>query len=119
MAIEIYSGFSSNSYMKKALAGFALCAAATTAMAWGPREQGLLAGIAGTLIIQQIFKGEGQAQTQNPPPATQPPVVVYQRVEPIIIYQTPLPPLRVQPFCIYHPFHLPDGRLIGYTKSCH
>jgi len=102
-----------NKTMKTLLISSVLALSVTSANAWGDREQGALAGILGTLIFQQIQKNN------QPQPSLQGPVVIQQRVEPIIIYVPPLPPLPQAPFCMYHPFHAPDGRLIGYTKSCH
>jgi hypothetical protein len=99
--------------MKTLIISSILALSATTANAWGDKEQGALAGILGTLIFQQIHK------QQQPQPSIQPPVVIQQRVEPIIIYVPPLPPLPQAPYCMYHPFHDAYGRLIGYTKSCH
>lgn len=55
--------------MTKILAALALALAAVTpAHAWGDREQGILAGIAGTLIWQHIQQGHAQ-------PLPVPPVV--------------------------------------------
>lgn len=62
-------------------------AIATPALAWGEREQGALAGIVGTLILQQIAR-DGQAA---PVPAPRPPVVygggVY--VPPVVVHVPP------------------------------
>lgn len=70
----------------------------TSALAWGPREQGIVTGVAGLWIFQQLQRA-GQPQ--------QPPVVVYQ--QPPVIYQAPpaqmTPPVVVQPqqFCEWTP----------------
>lgn len=68
--------------MKKTIATLALVATAfsTPAMAWGEREQGILTGIVGTLIIQDIQRGQ---QPQHYP---QQPVIVQQ--QPQVIYRT-------------------------------
>jgi len=72
----------------------------TSAFAWGPREQGIVTGVAGLWIFQQLQRA-GQAQ---------PPVVVYQ--QPPVVYQPPVinqapmtPPVIVQPqqFCEWAP----------------
>jgi hypothetical protein len=53
--------------MKKAIvAGLIAVAAVGQAYAWGPREQGALAGIAGTLFYQQITR----PQVVGQPPVT-------------------------------------------------
>ena len=52
--------------MKKALVALIAVAAIGSAHAWGPREQGALAGIAGTLFFQQINQPRVVAQ----PPVT-------------------------------------------------
>jgi hypothetical protein len=56
---------------------------ATSAQAWGDREQGALAGIVGTLIWQKL-------ESQNQPPRPQ---VIHQPVytPPTVIYQYPQP----------------------------
>ena len=51
-----------------------------SALAWGEREQGALAGIAGLWVIQQLHRG-GQPQViyqQTPPVVVQQPVIVQQ-----------------------------------------
>lgn len=58
--------------------------ASASAHAWGPREQGIVAGAAGLWIFQQLNKA-GQPQqviVQQPP-------VVYQ--QPPVVYQAPVP----------------------------
>jgi hypothetical protein len=67
--------------MKKTItlvaAGLTL-AFATSAHAWGPREQGALAGIAGTLIFQHITQPHVQAAPVQPAPVyVEPPRYVY------------------------------------------
>lgn len=49
--------------MKKFLA-IALMIVATQANAWGDREQGIVAGIAGTLFLQHIANNNAQRQPQ-------------------------------------------------------
>ena len=65
--------------MKKILATAAVIGAmaSTPAMAWGDREQGILTGIIGTLIIQDINRGHSQPHypQQQPVIVQQPPVV--------------------------------------------
>lgn len=57
--------------MKTAIALITAALTATSAQAWGEREQGALAGIVSTLIIQQIHK-----DSQERAPREQPPVVI-------------------------------------------
>lgn len=65
--------------MKKILATAAVIAmtATTQAHAWGDREQGILTGIIGTLIIQDINRGQSTTHypQQQPVIVQQPPVV--------------------------------------------
>lgn len=42
--------------MKKLIIAALAASLSTSALAWGDREQGALAGIAGTLLIQEIIK---------------------------------------------------------------
>lgn len=72
--------------MKTAITLIAAALTATSAHAWGDREQGALAGIIGTLIIQQIYR-DGQERPQR----EQPPVVVRERPAPVIVYRQPAP----------------------------
>ena len=90
--------------MKKVIAGLLVSMMfSTSAMAWGEREQGILAGVAGLWIFQQLDKA-GKPQ--------QPPVVVYQNppvYQQAPVYQNPpvqvTPPVVVQPqqFCEWTP----------------
>ena len=65
-------------FIVTAIAGLVL---SSSAFAWGEREQGALAGIAGMWVIQQLQRG-GQPQVihQQTPPVVvqQPPVIVQQ-----------------------------------------
>jgi hypothetical protein len=67
--------------MKNLTAALVLSALASSpALAWGEREQGILAGAAGALIIQKIFENDRQAQVVPQPqivvPPQQPQVIV-------------------------------------------
>lgn len=69
---------------------------AAQAQAWGPREQGALAGIAGTLLFQAITQAQPQVQgTGYPPvqvggyPQNYPQPQVYPQQQPQIILQAP------------------------------
>lgn len=65
---------------------------ATSAQAWGDREQGALAGIVGTLIWQKL-------ESQNQPPRPQ---VIHQPVyiPPTVIYQTQQPQTERQCYVV-------------------
>lgn len=72
--------------MKKALALIIAASMATPALAWGPREQGALAGIVGTLIFQHVAKDAHSGPVVHPQPVYVPsPVVVYP--QPVIVTQ--------------------------------
>jgi DMSO/TMAO reductase YedYZ molybdopterin-dependent catalytic subunit len=49
--------------MKQLAAALALMLAATSAQAWGAREQGMLIGVAGTLLFQHVARAQ---QPQQP-----------------------------------------------------
>jgi len=63
----------------------AVCSYAPAAHAWGAREQGILTGVAGLWVYQQLAK---------------PPVVVYQQ-PPVYIPQHPAPVYVPQPQVVY------------------
>lgn len=62
--------------MKKILTSIAVASAvfSGTANAWGDREQGVLQGIAGTLIFQHIMREQSRASQPEPQP---PQVIVH------------------------------------------
>jgi hypothetical protein len=69
----------------------------SSAFAWGPREQGALAGIAGLWAFQKLQRaGQPQVIYQQTPP------VIYQQTPPVIYQQTP-PVIMQQPPVIYAP----------------
>ena len=70
--------------MKKLVLSIALAASASTpAFAWGDREQGILAGVIGTMILQNT------GVIQRPPVVVQQPPVVVQQ-PPVVIQQQPV-----------------------------
>lgn len=74
--------------MKQAIALIAAAAISTPALAWGDREQGVLAGIVGTLILQNIHR-DSQRTIPNPQPVYVPgPVIVQQ--PPVVVHQPPV-----------------------------
>lgn len=83
--------------MKQVLTLIAAACVSTSAAAWGDREQGILAGIVGTLILQNAQRDRS---VPNPPPVyvpgpvviQQPPVIVTQ---PEVVIVQPRPPQQV------------------------
>ena len=71
--------------MKKTILALALVATASTAMAWGDREQGALLGL--------IIGGHIASQYQRAPVYVQPPAVYYQ---PAPVYVQPAPVVYLQ-----------------------
>ena len=57
----------------------------SSAFAWGPREQGILSGVAGLWVFQQLQRaGQPQVIYQQTPP------VIYQQTPPVIVQQPPV-----------------------------
>jgi len=74
--------------MKKILATAAVIGAmaSTPAMAWGEREQGILTGIVGTIILQDIYGNRHHGHVQQQPQViVQQPAPVYQNNTTVII----------------------------------
>lgn len=94
-----------------------------TSHALNDREQGVLAGIVGTLILQHVVKNP-HGQTQQPPVVVQQPapVIIQPRViqpAPVIVYPVPYPNATGRQYCSSTPYHDHHGRLLGYTYTCH
>ena len=69
----------------------------SSAFAWGPREQGALAGIAGLWAFQQLQRA-GQPQVIY----QQTPTVIYQQTPPVIMQQPPvIDAPQPQQYCEY------------------
>lgn len=114
--------------MKKFLA-VALMIAATQAHAWGEREQGIVAGVFGTILLQKIAE-QNQQPVYSQPPVTvgeqpvysQPQVIVQQ---PQIIVQRPRytqqPRMYIpapQNRCDVVPMYDHWGRWVGQQTVC-
>lgn len=107
--------------MKTVIALIIAALSATSAHAWGDREQGALVGIIGTIVLQQVYKDSEQRQERRDPPVVirerQTPVIVYRQPPAVIIQDTPqvmCPPglaeFYVQRFDRYgRPFYVFDG----------
>jgi len=76
--------------MKTAIALITAALTATSAHAWGDREQGALAGIIGTLILTQIQRDSERHERH------QPQVIVRERPAPVIVYRQPHPAVIIQ-----------------------
>jgi len=81
--------------MKKVVFALAVVGSliSNSAMAWGPREQGALAGIAGLWAYQQLERAGRQPQTVYVQPQT-----VYVQPQPVYVQPQPyyaLPPQQV------------------------
>lgn len=112
--------------MKKFIVAVAIFAGFTAqAHAWGAREQGILAGIAGTVILGSILNNQGSAQPVGYPPVQvggypqqypqqypQAPVIINQ---PPVIVQAPRPHQRV---CDSFPQLDVYGRYYGQRTVC-
>jgi len=74
--------------MKKILATVAVIGAmaSSPAMAWGDREQGILTGVIGTIILQDIYGNRNHGHVQQQPQViVQQPAPVYQNNTTVII----------------------------------
>lgn len=91
----------------KFITGMILSSAITAAHAWGDREQGILAGIAGYWLYNQLNRNDPQ------PPA--PPVV--QQNPPVYVYPAP-PVYSYRPRCYQVPTVDQYGRVLYYRQYC-
>lgn len=79
--------------MKKYIVAVLVCLSfSSSAFAWGPREQGVLSGVAGLWVFQQLQRaGQPQVIYQQTPPV----YPVYQQAPPVIYAPQP------QQYCEY------------------
>ena len=97
--------------LRAIIAGLLITSSSTPALAWGDREQGILAGIAGVWLFNQLTRDD-----QRPTQPAQPPSVVYQ---PAPVYVYPEPPVYVhRPRCHYFPVVDQFGRVMYYRQHC-
>lgn len=98
--------------MKKIILSIVLVGAVTGANAWGPREQGVLAGAAGLWAVEQLAKPQQVIQQPTyvmPPPIQAVPVYVYpvQQPTPAPVYGNVVTPM-VAYYCesarLYYPY---------------
>ena len=100
--------------MKTLIAFTAAALISSPAFAWGEREQGALAGIAGTLLIQQIANQPRQPQQYYPQPQ-------YQQPQVNNYYSYPQREVHIypyQPTCVNQPIIDHRGHSIGYQTIC-
>jgi len=100
---------------------------AAQAQAWGPREQGALAGVVGTLLFQAVTQAQPQVQGSGYPPVqvggypqNYPQPQVYQQ-QPQIIVQTPpviYQQAPMQRVCDSFPQYDVYGRFHGQRTVC-
>lgn len=84
---------------------------AGSAQAWGEREQGFVAGIAGAWLFNQLSRPDPQ------PPWVVPPAPA---VTPAPVYVYPEPPVYVyRPRCYYVPTVDHYGRVLYYRQRCY
>jgi hypothetical protein len=103
--------------MKTVIALITAALTATSAQAWGEREQGVLAGIVGTIVLQQIYRDSERHQERPVIRDRQPPVIVYRQPPAVIIQDTPhiMCPQGTAEFYVMRydrhgrPFYLFDG----------
>lgn len=69
--------------------------AALPAQAWGQREQDVLKGVVGTIVVQSVLTQSGILQPRQPRPVYRQPAPVYQ--QPRVIYRDPPPVVYQQP----------------------
>jgi hypothetical protein len=97
------------------------------AQAWGPREQGALAGVVGTLLFQAVTQAQPQVQGSGYPPVqvggypqNYPQPQVYQQ-QPQVIYQQPQVIYQQAPMqrvCDSFPQYDVYGRFHGQRTVC-
>jgi len=80
--------------MKKVVAGLAIALCASSAMAWGEREQGILTGVAGLWAFQQLDRAGRQPQ-----PVYVQPQPVYVQPQPVYVQPQPHYSLTPQRIC--------------------
>lgn len=75
--------------MKKVIVTLAVIGSliSTSAMAWGEREQGILTGVAGLWVVQQLHRAGQQQQPVYTPP------------QPVYVHQQPVYVLQPQRVC--------------------
>jgi hypothetical protein len=110
--------------MRALITALTLMVAATSAQAWGAREQGMLIGIAGTLLTQRIMQQPEQPQvtvggsvhTQNGTVYGQ--VQTQPQQQPQIVYQQPRMYIPAPPRCQVVPVYDYYGRYVAQQTLC-
>jgi hypothetical protein len=114
--------------MKKLIFALLIGGMSTQSFAWGPREQGILAGVTGLWAIQQLAKpAQVQAQPLPQPTYSMPPAMMPQQVvQPAPIYVYPPQQVIQMPAPTYGQVNMPmvayyceSARLYyPYAHSC-
>ena len=96
--------------MKKIVIAISIMSCATVVFAWGPREQGALAGIVAGVVIDEAIRNDEPRYVQPP----------RYYVEPPRYYQPYQPPVYVQPRqqCWNAPSFDYYGNVTGYRIVC-
>jgi hypothetical protein len=118
--------------MKKVIA-IALMVIAGQAHAWGDREQGILAGVFGTILLQKIAQQNQQPVYGQPPvtvgeaPVYSDPQIIVQQQPRVIVVPQPRPLYNQQPRmyipapqnrCEVVPMYDHWGRYVGQQTVC-
>lgn len=104
--------------MKKTLVATVLLSAATSSFAWGDREQGILTGIVGTLIVQHASQNTEQTQGGRVRPTQ--PMIIY----PSVPVYVPVPTHRVESYypstqqCVTRIYHNQSGVVVNQVTEC-
>ena len=101
--------------MKKLIIAVAAVAISTSAMAWGPREQGALTGLViGAVVASQYDAPEPRYQRRQEPVYVQPQPVYIQPQPQICGYNVYCGPIA----CFNEPIHNQWNQIIGYRQVC-
>lgn len=85
----------------------------TSALAWGPREQGILTGIAGYWLYQKL---DDAGRPRGPTVQYQQPPVVVMQQPPMQVQPQPLP--QALPQCRSEATYNQSGDFLGYQLWC-
>lgn len=111
--------------MKKLIVAATVVLASMHAHAWGDREQGILAGIAGTVILQHIYEANKERQAEAAPEPQRRPVYrdrhVHEYPQAPVVISRPAPVYTDRPLnCVSRPvlWDQYTGRPIRYETHC-
>jgi hypothetical protein len=111
--------------MRALILTLTLMLGATSAQAWGAREQGVLLGIAGTLLTQRIMQQPTQPQVTVGGSVHTPGGTVYGQVQtqpqqqaPAVVYGAPRMYIPAPPRCQVVPVYDYYGRYVAQQTLC-